>query len=220
VPRAREAGADLFLLRPHSRDSLVTVLQAAAAVQTERRAARAQQATADGLRQRLLRYGQADAVTGFQHFDFFEHLLVMELKRARRYGYPLAVCLVANDPWERKQAPPAEAARTLRTRVAAAITACIRDIDVPVDFAEDRFLVFLPYTDIDGAELVGRRVAQVVKSQGSVSDGDKRWRMSVSVGIAATRPGAPLSFAKLMRDASAAVRAAQLKGGGRVVVRR
>lgn len=220
IDRCRDAGADLFVLRPHSRDALVSVMHAAGALQGERRAIRALQATAESLRERLLRYGQADAVTGFQHFDFFQQQLVMELKRARRYRYPLAVCLVASDPWGKDQEPPAETARTLRTRVAAAISASIRDIDLPVDFAADRFLVLLPYTDIDGAEQVGRRVAEVVRAQGSVSDGDRRWRMSASVGIAATRAGKPVSFARLIRDATAALRAAQLKGGGRVVVRR
>jgi len=39
------------------------------------------------------------------------------------------------------------------------------------------------------------------------------------VGIAALKPGKQVSFAKLVRDASMALRAAQLKGGARVVVK-
>jgi len=96
----------------------------------------------------------------------------------------------------------------------------MRDIDLPVDLAEDRFLAFLPYTDIDGAERVGRRIAAAVRSCEPVMDDSRSYRVSVSVGIAALKPGGPVGVAKIMRDASMAVRAAQLKGGGRVVVKR
>jgi hypothetical protein len=39
------------------------------------------------------------------------------------------------------------------------------------------------------------------------------------VGISALKQGRAVSFAKLVRDASMALRAAQLKGGARVVVK-
>ncbi len=219
--RCNEAGADLFALRPHSKDSLAGVLQAALALAREHKQVAALEATEDILRARLRRYGEADATTGLQHFDFFKQLLVMEMKRAKRFGYSLAACLVVFDPWDvDRPEPPFDAVSKLRTRVASAMVSCIRDIDLPVDFGEDRFLAFLPYTDLAGAEQVGRRIAASVKSFGGLRVGDHTYSMSVSVGISALRPGKPVSFARIMRDASAAVRAAQLKGGGRVVVRK
>ncbi|RMH40975.1 MAG: GGDEF domain-containing protein, partial [Deltaproteobacteria bacterium] len=216
--RADTAGADLFVVRPLARDAMAAALRGAAQLRIVRDRLRAVEGAEAALRERLLRYGESDSVTGFQHIDFFQKLLVIELKRARRYGYPLAVVLVAIDPYPEEPSPAV--ARQLRTRVATAISACIREIDIPVDFADDRFLVFLPYTPLDGAERVGRRIAKVVASYGKVADGDREHRMSVSVGIAALKPGRPVSFARLIRDAKAAVRAAQLKGGGQVVVRR
>jgi diguanylate cyclase (GGDEF)-like protein len=218
--RCESAGADLFTLRPHNADTLAAVLRSAETVVTERRKVITLRGTEEMLRQRLQRYGQADEATGFRHFDFFEQMLVMELKRAKRYGYSLAVCLVGLDPWADGDEPPPEAARQLRVRAAQAVSSCIRDIDIPVDLADDRLLVFLPYTDLEGAEQVGRRVAQAVRSYGNLVHGDQTFRMSVSVGIAALRPGKPISFARLIREATAAVRASQLKGGGRVVVRK
>jgi len=220
--RAEEVGADLFTLRPHSRESLSAALSAAGSLAAERNKVAVLEARESVLQERLQRYGEADAVTGFQHFDFFKQLLVMELKRAKRYGYSLAACLVALDPWSPDRPEPPEAlVRKLRTRVATVVAACIRDIDLPVDYADDRFLAFLPYTDIDGALQVGQRIAKAVKSFGGLRDPDgQAFEMSVSVGIAALRPGKPISFARIMRDATAAVRASQLKGGGRVVVRK
>jgi PleD family two-component response regulator len=217
--RADAAGADLLVLRPHSTDSLIPALHAAqrvARLRGERDLARAGEATA---RDRLARYGQADTATGFRHFDFFKQVLVMELKRAKRYGYSLAASVVAFDPWP-GEPPPPSAVRRLRSQVATAITASIRDIDMPVDLASDRVLVFLPYTDLPGAEQVGRRIAQAVREHGEVAELGATYRVTVSIGIAAQRQGQPVSFARLMRDASTALRAAMLKGGGRVVVRR
>lgn len=220
IERCEQIEADLLTLRPHSKDSLCAVLRAASVVAADRQKLAAMRGTEEVLRERLQRYGQADAATGFQHFDFFKQLLLMELKRAKRYGYSLAACLVALDPWASEQPePPPAAAATLRTRVASAIASCIRDIDLPVDFAEDRFLVFLPYTDIKGAERVGRRIAASVRSYGGLEAGGVDYQLSVSVGIAALRPNKPVSFARLIREAGTAVRASQLKGGGRVVVR-
>jgi diguanylate cyclase (GGDEF)-like protein len=215
--RFEHSGADLFVLRPHSKDSLAAILTAAASLAEERRRLHAHRASEEQLRERLLRYGEADAATGFQHFDFFKKVLVTELKRAKRYNYPLAACLIALDPSDDDM--PASIVRALRTRAALAVASCIRDIDIPVDFAEDRFLVFLPYTDLDGAERVGRRIAESVARDGNVEDDEFIYHISVSIGIAAL-PQGTVSFARLMRDSNAALRAAQLKGGGRVVVRR
>lgn len=211
------SGSDLFVLRPHSKDSLAAILAAATSLSSERRRMQAHRAAEEQLRERLLRYGEADADTGFQHFDFFKKVLVTELKRAKRYNYPLAACLIALEPTDDDM--PISVIRKLRTRVASAVAACIRDIDIPVDFADDRFLAFLPYTDLAGAERVGKRIAQAVSAQARVSEHGKEHHMTVSIGIAAL-PEGTVSFSRLMRDANAALRAAQLKGGGRVVVRR
>jgi len=216
--RAEAAGVDLYAMRPHSAQSLGAILYAATELHTERQRVQAVRGTEQLLRERLQRYGQADAATGFQHFDFFKQVLVMEMKRAKRYGYSLAACLVAIDPSD-SPGPSEVALRTLRTRVASAISAAIRDIDLPVDVADDRMLVFLPYTDVDGATRVGKRVVAAVRSYGTIRDGDHNVSMSVSVGVSALASGKPLSFARLMKEARAAVRAAQLKGGNRVVVR-
>ena len=95
-----------------------------------------------------------------------------------------------------------------------------RAFDLPVDLSEDRLLVLLQYTDIEGATTVGKRVASAVRSYGHISEGPARQHtLSVSIGVSALKPGRPVSFGRLFKDAGSALRAAQLKGGGRVVVR-
>jgi PleD family two-component response regulator len=217
--RAETAGADLFAVRPHGRDSLAAAMQAAEKIAVLRDRIAALRGSEELLRERLQRYGQSDLAPGFFHIEFFEHVLLMELKRAKRYGYTLAACLVSLDAWRDPEPPPAPIRRRLRSLVATTIAGIVRDIDMPVDLNEDRMLIFLPFTDLDGASRVGRRIAGAASGQGDVSDGARSWRPTVSIGIAALRPGKPVSFARLMRDATTALRAAQLKGGDRVVVR-
>jgi len=219
--RAAQAGVDLFTIRPHSRDSLAGVLHAAERMAALDQRVRAMQGSEEALRERMRRFGQSDLATNFFHMEFFERVLVMELKRARRYGYSLAACLVGLDAWQGEAAPPPPVAVKLRTGVATAIAAIVRDIDMPVDLAEDRMLVFLPYADLDGAVRVGKRIAaSVARLREATDGGEESWSGTVSIGIAALKPGKPVSFSRLMREATSALKAAQLRGGDQVVVRK
>jgi diguanylate cyclase (GGDEF)-like protein len=107
----------------------------------------------------------------------------------------------------------------LTSKLASAVTSSIRDIDMPVDYAEERMLLFLPYTDAKGAREVGERVAKTVRSTAHAREGVDHVGLTVSIGIAALKQDQEVSFARLMRDANAALKAAQLKGGDRVVCR-
>lgn len=218
--RALLAGVDLLAIRPHSRDHLAAVMAAAERLALMAERLRTQRASEERLQERLRRVGESDLATGFFHIEFFERVLVMELKRAKRYDYPLAACIIGLDAWLSDPPPSPLPAHRLRADAAAAIAKIVRDIDLPVDLAEDRMLVFLPYTDIDGASIVGKRIAKAVAGCSPVGDRGRIWQPSVSIGIASLIGGKTMSFARLVKDAQAALKAAQAHGGGRVVARR
>jgi len=221
--RERFAAFDvpLYAVRPHSVESLGPVVHAAGMLVRSRDRIAAMRSTEDRLRERLHQTGHSGNVTGFQHFEFFKRILVLELKRAKRYGYSIAVCLIAPDslPDDVGRQTATTLKEKLARKVAAAITKSIRDIDIPVDYADDRMLLFLPYTDSAGAQEVGERVLQIVRSSVHTKERDKQVQMTVSIGIAGLVEGKELSFARLIKDASTALKAAQLKGGNRVVNR-
>lgn len=210
--------AQLYAVRPHSVESLGPVLHAAHALLAQKDELVGLRGVEHRLRTQLHEAGHSGNVTGFHHFEYFKRLLVLEIKRAKRFGYSIAVCLVAPDEWQ-EPAPPVEIQRKLRQKAARSIVANIRDIDIPVDYADDRMLLFLPYTDLDGAREVGERVTKAVARSAHTRDGDRTINLTVSCGISALRSGKPISFARLMKDATAALKAAQLKGGRRVIVR-
>ena len=202
--RAHGAGADLVALRPHD-DRLGPVLFAAAKLADERRRATAARGNELRLRERLDRVTQVDPATGLQPMEFFQRALELELKRARRYGYALSVCMV-------RLTAVGAASAELRAQAMTALAATVRDIDLPVEIGGDRVLILLPYTDAVGAASVARRAVAAIATVGRSGA-----RMSALAGVAGGIGGAELSLAALMRSAAAALREAE-RGDGAVVV--
>ena len=108
--------------------------------------------------------------------------------------------------------------RDITGGLAVAIAKSIRDIDIPIHYADDRILVFLPHTDLAGAEEVGRRIKRRIKRITYRGEGVTA-QLTASVGVAGISAGENLTFSRLIKDASAALKAAQLKGGDRVMKR-
>jgi diguanylate cyclase (GGDEF)-like protein len=207
---ASHVGADAYVLRPYKRDTMLQALYAAANARLLReRALRSELALADvtGVRR------NADK-SGLLHIDLFKTLLPMEIRRARRHGYPIAICVVTLDPLPNAQHFSVE----LETACEPLLRKAVRDVDLAVRYGDGRFLVFLPHTDARGAEAVGRRIVDQIRSC-RFRSGGVTLMVTASVGIATPRGGQAPSFAKLIRDAHAAVKAAQLKGGDRAVLR-
>jgi diguanylate cyclase (GGDEF)-like protein len=207
---AHNIGADAYVLRPYKKDTLAIALYAAANARLLRdRALRAELALADvsGVKRR-------DSTSGMLHIDLFKTLLPLEIRRARRHGYPIAICVVSLDPLPKAKEVTAEMAFACEPFIRGAV----RDVDLAVRYGDGRFLVFLPHTDLRGAEAVGKRIVTEIRNC-RMRAGGVEAILTASVGIATPRPGKPPSFARLIRDAHMAVKAAQLKGGDRAVVR-
>lgn len=154
-------------------------------------------------------------------FEFLKRLMLMEVKRSRRYRYPIAVLLVELDGFAERTAPLTPAARTaVLAEALGLLVAGVRDIDVAVPFADSRFVVFLPHTPRSGALVVAERLRERVTGLQGLIDA------SASVGVAVSEPpsgkGAPsgtqaqVSFGGLLKDAGEALRRAQAAGGNRV----
>ncbi|WP_141621074.1 diguanylate cyclase [Myxococcus sp. AB036A] len=151
-------------------------------------------------------------------FEFLKRLMLMEVKRSRRYRYPIAVLLVDIDKFAEKAAPLAPAERKLALAEALGLLVSgVRDIDVAVPFADSRFVVFLPHTPRSGALVVGQRLRELIKSLTAYEGA------SASVGVAVSEPppgrgpvaGAlsQVSFGSLLKEAGEALRRAQAAGG-------
>ena len=209
VRRATEVGADLATVRPYDLEHLAPVLLAAARLCDERHDSTNARSTEAVLRARLEALVEPEPGS-LQPFELFQRVLELELKRARRYEYPIAVALFAVE----LAAPPLPPGvrGILRARAGNALIHSIRDIDLATEVDHERFLVLLPYTDLTGAAEVARRIIAAVASCDPVVAAGRTFPPRVVGAVAGATPGQPLSFARLMRDATHALEQARRDG--------
>jgi PleD family two-component response regulator len=154
MEEARRAGAENYLVRPLKKTEVLFVARAmlaersmlmrGARMMEERDAARREGGTnVDG--GRLLQ------------FELFKRILHIELKRSRRYGFPLSLLVATLD----EPARPSD-----RDGLASSVRSAIRDIDIPVAFGATDVLVVMPHTDLEGARLVAERICKRVRATG------------------------------------------------------
>jgi PleD family two-component response regulator len=150
---------------------------------------------------------------------FFKKFLLLEVKRSKRYQYPVALMIVALDGLtarlEKESAPDFQRA-AIRTEVVTALGELVRDIDLAVPFADEKYLVFLPHTPRQGCIVVANRVVARLQKLDHFSGG------TASVGVASydprLTPKAQVSFGQLVREASMALKAAAEAGGNRAEI--
>ena len=158
--------------------------------------------------------GILDPLTSFYTFAHFKEVLFTEVKRARRYGFPLSIALIAFDPLD---APMnADLKTQLMGGLALAIRRSLRDTDFPVQYGKERVLLLMPHTPLEGAVVVSRRICERV-SRASLTHGNFTLHPTISVGLASSsQGGSELQFADLARMAQQSLETAMRSGGNRV----
>ena len=148
-------------------------------------------------------------------FGAFRSLLAREVKRSRRYRYPVAFIVVAYDAF-------ATGMPELETTDVAALLAGakgvlaqhLRETDLVSAFHPGSWVAFLPHTPAEGAMVVAERLREKLT-------GLQRTFLLASAGVAAhvpTEGTGDLSFGKLFRDATDALAQARAEGGGRTLM--
>jgi hypothetical protein len=202
VQKAIAAGADLVTARPHDVERFAPLLLAAGRIEAERR-------SVDRLRAKLDELSDAEP-RGLQTLDIFERNIDKEIKRAKKFDYPLSVLMFAVEiP---APAPPPFILGILRARAGNVLINSIRDIDCATRLDDERFLVLSPYTDRTAAVSLARRIiASVAKGDPVVSSGRTFVPRFVG-GVAGPRSREPLTYTKLVKDATHALETARRDG--------
>jgi diguanylate cyclase (GGDEF)-like protein len=156
---------------------------------------------------------EQDARERFYQFEFFKKIAAIELKRSKRYSFPLSLMLVSFDEAEAISGSPF--ARELFSALARIIREGVRDIDIPVSFSEETILVMMPHTDLAGAHVVADRIREraslLPDTYGVVLE------TTVSIGLVCTEATPRLEFGALMQQATRALREAKRRGGDAIV---
>lgn len=154
-----------------------------------------------------------DPISLFYTFSHFKEMVYVELKRARRYGFPIALGLVALDPAAPQQPP--EVRRQVLTTLALAIRRALRDTDFPVQYSQERVLLLMPHTDLAGSLIVARRICDRIAGA-TLRFGDEMITATASIGVAANDAGGESSLSEMIVRARNGLETAQEFGGNRV----
>lgn len=224
--RAEESGADGFVVGPLKRHAVLGMLHAMRgqlalfdqrqAYAADVGAAKAEQNSGKSRRSAV---APVRPTTGINQADeaFFKKYMLLEVKRSKRYKYPVALLMVALDGLEahlKAHASPELQRAAIRAEVLQVLPQLLRDIDLLMPFAGEKYLVFLPHTSRTGCMTVARRVVARLRELKTFPGG------TASVAVASfdpkLEPRGQVSFGGLVREATDALKKAQAAGGDRV----
>ncbi len=211
-------GADAVMIRPLSAAQVGSVVGLLISRAESHERLRRLEHENSQLKKSLEEIQRPDPEVRLYRFDLFKQVIVMEVKKARRYGFPLALLLLSIDNYgEMAGWLSAEQRKNLFALLHKTLVRDIRDIDIPVLFAEQKILVVMPHTPIEGAVVVADRIREHVKKIKPPSS-LTQLALSVSVAVASTAGGEETSFGKIVQQAMRGLEEAAIKGGDLVVV--
>ncbi|HHO59190.1 MAG TPA: GGDEF domain-containing protein [Thiotrichales bacterium] len=113
--------------------------------------------------EQALRQVQDDALTGLKKSRYYFDAAPLELARARRYNLPFSLLIVDLDDFNAiGQTFGAGAADALLAEIARRLQKEARACDILIRYGRDCFLVLLPQTGINDANLAAERIRQAI----------------------------------------------------------
>lgn len=217
--RAREAGVEGFMVGPLKQHHVLAMVQAVTRLNGLAVQLRGLEAKFAELKNAAPKPSikVRSSVVGVNAPDeaFFKKYMLLEVKRSKRYQYPVAVLLVSLDNLGESlgESAPEFQRAAIRSEALEGLSVLLRDIDVAMPFAEDKYLLFLPHTPLKGCTVVAGRVVDRLSKLDSFQNG------TVSVGVGSfdptVNPKEQVSFGGLVRQATEALKRAQAAGGNR-----
>jgi diguanylate cyclase (GGDEF)-like protein/PAS domain S-box-containing protein len=116
------------------------------------------------IQEKLLAVSQADQLTGLFSQRYFFKAIDEEIKRAKRFPYPLSLMLMDVEGFSAfNQANGRKRGDEILARIGTIIRRCIRrDTDIPCRYGGDEFAVILPNAEKDQAAVVAGRIRETI----------------------------------------------------------
>ncbi len=156
-----------------------------------------------------------DTLTELYNSRTFLKEIKDELKRAKRYKRPVALCMIAIDEFKdiSRQYGALTSDAVLKI-MGDVLRGAIRDVDIPARYSAEEFAIIFPETNASGASIVAERIRQRIGSQ-SITHNWHNLKVTASVGLAAFPAHARESDELLSRSIQA-LELAMTRGGDRV----
>jgi PleD family two-component response regulator len=214
----KTVGADLVVVRPLSERQIDTVCSLLFRISELRTRVAFLEEENIGLRRSLGADLYLDAETQFYRFDIFKHIILMEIKKAKRYGHVVSLLLLTFDRYREMMGwLDPDRQRDLFDMLKKTVVNNIGDIDIPLLFSEDKILVVMPHTDLKSAAVVADRIRDRVgglKPPGSLA----KLVLSSSAAVASTQGDPDAGFGTMIQNAVRGLKEADLKGGDVVII--
>jgi diguanylate cyclase (GGDEF)-like protein len=168
--------------------------------------------------EQLRNAADTDLVTGVHNHRYLQERLRQEVARGARSHSPLAVLMMDLDKFKQvnDRHGHADGDRVLHN-IGATIMAQVRTTDIVARYGGDEFVVLMPDTSAERAELVTRRVVDAILERRHELSNGSHVSVGVSAGLA-QYPDDGRTTAQLLATADAAMYEAK-RGGGRVIER-
>jgi diguanylate cyclase (GGDEF)-like protein len=127
-----------------------------------------------------------DELTGLYNYRYFTRKLKTELRRAERYEQPLSLLMIDIDWFKRYNDTYGHLFGNLVLQdLAGRIKESVREVDEVCRYGGEEFVVILPQTKKEDAQMIGERIRQRVGGKEFIDDQENaRVRITVSIGVA------------------------------------
>ena len=159
-----------------------------------------------------------DPLTRIFNRSYFMQLADIELIRAHRFGHPISLLLLDIDNFKITNDTHGHAAGD--SLLLAVIECCrqtMRESDLIGRWGGDEFVVLLPQTNLNGADVIAQRICSSI-SRARVSVGNHILIGTVSIGVACQPPPQKLDMSRFVEDADRALYRAKQAGRNRLVL--
>lgn len=166
-----------------------------------------------------------DYLTGLANRRYFEQQFHLELERACRIGHPSTILMLDIDDFKKinDKFGHLEGDKALKL-LASALKEIVREVDLPVRFEGEEFLVLLPETSLEQGQIVAEKIRKKI-SQINITSRKGNITFTVSIGMAGTEQDGNFRCAsldragdELLKRADEALYQAKSKGKNRVKV--
>ena len=167
------------------------------------------------LHRTVKRQAITDELTQLANRRRFTETLAVEVRRAERFGDPLALVLADLDDFKLiNDQYGHQAGDEVLRRFSDVLRENVRDFDLPVRYGGEEFAVLLPETGLDGAEQLARRLQNALLRLRLPEIGGDRPPVTASFGVASFP--AARSAEELLSAADGALYRAKAAGKNRV----
>lgn len=163
---------------------------------------------------KLYNWAVTDNLTQIFNFHYLQVALEKELLRSKRYDQNIGVMLIDIDNFKSVNDVYGHPFGNMVLKgVAEIIRESIRDnIDIPVRYGGDEFLILLPTTPLQGAKTLANRLLERMREKKYKYDNGKEVTVTFSIGITAAKKKQIIDKEKLIKKADAALYSAKAQG--------